>query len=182
MARARGHALTWRPNGLARVIETPCQVCAAYDPATTPQDQQAKFTHQFKAIWDTGASATVITNEVVKACGLVPTGMKQVHHAGGVSSQETYLVNVRLPNGVGFSMAEVTKAPLTGTHVLIGMDIISLGDFTITNKDGQTIFTFRIPSTARTDYVKEEERLEQGAAQSPGASFHGKKGKGGKKR
>lgn len=132
--------------------------------------------HRFAGIWDTGASASVITQHVVDACGLKPTGMMRVNHAGGVADQETYLVNIALPNAVGFHSLSVTKAPLTGTHLLIGMDIISQGDLAISNKDGETIFTFRFPSTSRLDYVREEERLAAGGgAVSPGASFHGKK-------
>lgn len=30
--------------------------------------------------------------------------------------------------------------------MLIGMDIILLGDFCLTNKDGKSVFSFRIPS------------------------------------
>lgn len=40
-----------------------------------------------------------------------------------------------------------------GIHVLVGMDIISLGDFATSCKDGQTAFTFRIPSLEDADYV-----------------------------
>lgn len=35
------------------------------------------------------------------------------------------------------------------------MDIISYGDFTISNYNGKTIFSFRTPSIIHTDYVKE---------------------------
>ena len=44
---------------------------------------------------------------------------------------------------------------MTGTEVLIGMDIISLGDFAVTNLNNKTWFTFRMPSVARLDFVKE---------------------------
>jgi uncharacterized protein YecA (UPF0149 family) len=44
---------------------------------------------------------------------------------------------------------------LTGTDVLIGMDIISMGDFTVTASKRKTKFSFQIPSTHDTDYVKE---------------------------
>lgn len=41
-----------------------------------------------------------------------------------------------------------------GIDVLIGMDIISLGNFSVSNYNGKTQFTFGIPSQADTDYVK----------------------------
>lgn len=34
------------------------------------------------------------------------------------------------------------------------MDIISKGDFAITNVDGKTVFSFRIPSVETIDFVK----------------------------
>ena len=46
---------------------------------------------QVKAIWDTGATATVITENVVKALGLVPTGMSNVNTANGPAVQNTYI-------------------------------------------------------------------------------------------
>ena len=38
--------------------------------------------------------------------------------------------------------------------VLIGMDIITLGDFAVTNRDGITVMSFRTPAQGRIDYVK----------------------------
>lgn len=175
--RSRGNALTLTCSERARVIPSPCEVCAGFDPDVTPQEHQVPFAHSFNAIWDTGATASVITQAVVDACGLQPTGITQVNHAGGVEMQETYLINLRLQNMAAFHSIVATKAPLTMTQVLIGMDIISLGDFAITNKGGITIFTFRVPSSARTDYVKEEARFS-GPSQHPGASFQkNKKGR-----
>ena len=36
--------------------------------------------------------------------------------------------------------------------MLIGMDIITLGDFAITNLNGQTVMSFRLPSSGRIDF------------------------------
>lgn len=43
--------------------------------------------------------------------------------------------------------------------VLIGMDIITLGDFALSNFEGKTVFTFRIPSVAEIDYVEENKHF-----------------------
>ena len=40
-----------------------------------------------------------------------------------------------------------------GIGVLIGMDIITSGDFSVSNYNGKTVFTFRTPSQERIDYV-----------------------------
>lgn len=38
------------------------------------------------------------------------------------------------------------------TDIVIGMDVISQGDFAISNFEGKTIFTFRCPSVAKIDF------------------------------
>lgn len=115
-----------------------------------------KTAFQVKAIWDTGATATVITDNVVKALGLVPTGMSHVNTANGLAIQNTYIVDVVLPNGLKVTDVTVTGASALsgGCEVLIGMDIITLGDLSITHYKGVTCMSFRIPSIHEIDYVK----------------------------
>ena len=42
-----------------------------------------------------------------------------------------------------------------GLGMLIGMNVITIGDFSVSNVDKKTVFSFRIPSVKRIDYVKE---------------------------
>ena len=44
---------------------------------------------------------------------------------------------------------------MQGPDVLLGMDIITIGDFSITNQAGNTVFSFRVPSQHTIDYVAE---------------------------
>jgi hypothetical protein len=125
--------------------------------------------HPFKAIWDTGATNSVITQEVVTKCGLKPTGMTECRGVHGAETVETFLINIGLPNGVGFANVEVTLGQMVGAQLLIGMDIITRGDFSITNVGGNTVFSFRNPSVATIDYVKQ--------ANAPQFSHGGKKQK-----
>ena len=127
-------------------------IAPTFDPVGTQTEKPAAYVN-FKAIWDTGATASVITQKIVDALHLVPTGMTQVHHAHGKTMAEVYLVNVGLPNRVAFSGVRVTKGDLASCDVLIGMDIISQGDFAVSNHQGKTTFSFRIPSVEETDYV-----------------------------
>ncbi len=49
----------------------------------------------------------------------------------------------------------VTEGVLHGDiELLIGMDIITLGDFTVTNIDGKTKMSFGMPSIHSYDYVQ----------------------------
>ena len=80
--------------------------------------------HPFEAIWDTGATNSVISQNVVDACGLVPIGMTQVQGVNSTDTVPKYLVNIRAPSGVGFASVDVTWGKLAGDiDVLIGMDM-----------------------------------------------------------
>ena len=116
-------------------------------------------TVKVQAIWDTGATASVITESVVKALGLIASGFSNVSTANGVAIQNTYIVDIVLPMGITVKDVTVTGAAALsgGSHVLIGMDIINLGDFSITNYKNSTCMTFRIPSLHELDYVKNPE-------------------------
>ena len=136
------------PRELANYLPSPCEVRLA---GSTDED----FV-QFNALWDTGATHSAITQEVVNQCGLKPTGTAQVHHAGNDESPEetdAYTVDVRLPNQVLVRGVRVSRGGFKGGDVLIGMDIINTGDFAITHPEGRTRFTFQIPSQAEIDFV-----------------------------
>lgn len=107
------------------------------------------------AIWDTGATCSVISNLVVQELNLKPIGKTQMFHADGQTTVNVYYIDILLPNKVAFSALRVTEGKLNNTDVLIGMDIISQGDFAITSAQGKTTFSFQLPSTHHTDYVAE---------------------------
>jgi hypothetical protein len=107
------------------------------------------------AIWDTGASGSAISKNVAQHLGLIPTGMAQVNTAAGSVIQRTYTIDIGLPNNVLIQSITATEidALTGGCDALIGMDIITLGDFSITNHKGNTCMSFRIPSSHEIDYV-----------------------------
>jgi hypothetical protein len=108
-----------------------------------------------KAIWDTGATGSVITRKAASALKLMPISKMQVHGVNGTSTQNVYLVSITLPNNVTISPVRVTECEsLNGPFdVLIGMDIIGNGDFAVTNSNNQTVMSFRIPSISRIDFT-----------------------------
>jgi len=67
----------------------------------------------------------------------------------------TYLVNLFLPNNVVVAAVPVSEGGIAGGDVLIGMDIITMGDFAITNCDGRSCWTFRMPAVEEIDFVRE---------------------------
>lgn len=109
------------------------------------------------ALWDTGASGTCISSETVKALGMIPTGKRNIKTPSGCTEVNTYLTSILLPNNVEIQDVEVCDSEIgnQGIGVLVGMDIITMGDFAVSNHLGNTVFSFRIPSKKTTDYVAE---------------------------
>lgn len=134
---------------LTDVLQSEVKIGPAFDHRHSPEP--ALF--DFSGIWDTGATSSAISKNVVQKCGLKPTGMTKVQTAGGLVDGYTYLVCIKLPNKVGFSSLRVTEVPLTSTDVLIGMDVIVRGDFSVTNYQGKTTFSYRHPSIEKIDFV-----------------------------
>lgn len=110
---------------------------------------------QVNAIWDTGATASVITQHVADKLGLIPSGQEYVNGVNGRRLANSYMVSFTLPNRVVIPIVKVTSSLLLGNNInaLIGMDIISQGDFAITHKDGNTSFSFTCPPSAHIDFI-----------------------------
>ena len=128
-----------------------------------PQER-AKNIKQYNALWDTGATSSSITQEVVDNLKLEPIDKVIVNHAGGNDECYVYLVNIILPNNVGISSVRVSCVSLTSDpnlpiNVLIGMNLISLGDFAVTNYKEKTTMSFVLPSHNRIDFVPDANKL-----------------------
>jgi hypothetical protein len=139
-------------SGRAQSLNTNCWISPAFNPKFQPGVNPPQM-HEFPALWDTGAMGSVIDGSVVKELGLKPTGNAKVFHANGEAIVNTYSISIALPNGLTFPTVRVTEGCLNGTKVLIGMDIISIGDFAVTCAGGKTKFSFQVPSTHDIDFV-----------------------------
>ena len=145
-------AFTAKSDKLQRVLFSETFISPAFDPKQIPKPPKYD---KFIAIWDTGATNTVISKTVVEKCGLKPIAMVKVYNAGGEKFSAVYMINIILPNDVGFPYLRVTEGIIYGGYdVLIGMDIINRGDFAVTNKDAKTAFSFRIPSIECIDFAE----------------------------
>lgn len=110
-----------------------------------------------KAQWDTGATGTCISEKVRNDLGLIRVSTQKICTPTGQADADVCLVDVGLPNSVlirGVPVV-VTKIGDQGIGMLIGMNIIGMGDFAVSNFEGKTTFTFRIPSQKITNYVAE---------------------------
>src|SRR5690606_24653632 len=113
-------------------------------------------------LWDTGATNSCITRSTAQALGLSPISKTIVQHAKGQTVSNVYLVNIYLPNNVAIQHIRVTECADNGTWgVIIGMDIITMGDFAITNVSGKTVFSFRFPSREQIDFLPSNQKKLQ---------------------
>lgn len=155
-ALAGALSFTFTSDTLVDRIITPVIVLPPFDPNVGAPHPGIPA----KALWDTGATKSVITPSIAVRLGLQPTGKVETHTAGGVTTNLTYIVSIGLPNRTLITGVQVSDcANLNGFEALIGMDIIRMGDFAITNVAGKTTMSFRCPSVARIDYVEESNRL-----------------------
>jgi len=111
---------------------------------------------ELKAIWDCGADGSFITKNVAKELKLKPINEIKVIGIGGFTIGKLYLIDIYLSNKIKIRKIIVTecKELVEDYDVLIGMDIISKGDFAVSNFNGKTVFTFRVPSKETIDFVE----------------------------
>lgn len=134
-------------NGLANRIIIPVTV-------TNDKD----VSKEFPALIDTGATNTFVSTELATELALISVGITDTETAGGTNEKiKVYVADlsmwdgrVRFPKHKLFT-ANLTKQP--GVEMLIGMDILIAGDLALTNQNGRTTVSFRVPSMTRIDFV-----------------------------
>jgi len=110
------------------------------------------------AQWDTGATGTCISHRVVSSLNIAPFGFQIIQTPSGMMQAEMYKINLTLNNEVVVNNLTVWDSEIgnQGIDVLIGMDVIGFGDFAISNFNGETQFTFRVPSLEHIDFTEEQ--------------------------
>lgn len=137
----------------ALFIPAEVKVSVAFDQAHQPNLPHPPYENCY-AIWDTGAMRTTISPKIAQKLGLKSIGLSKMQHANGEALVNTYLINLLLPNKIEIHTLTVSEGAIPDVDALIGMDIISLCDFAITNKDGRTLFSFDIPSCREVDFTQ----------------------------
>lgn len=132
------------------------------DCITTSVELKNSFTGSViitEGIWDTGATNSVITKEAAAALGLKPIQKANVRGVHGIKEVNVYYVNITLNNKSITLDALVTECDELSANneigMLIGMNIITMGDFSLTSFNGNTIMSFRVPSQGYVDFVEE---------------------------
>ena len=98
------------------------------------------------ALWDTGAMISAVTPAVSQILNLIPINRIKVNSINNVILADVVKISVRLPNMVMLNNINAAVCNLVrGVDLLIGMDIIKFGDFSISNGEGKSLFSFVIP-------------------------------------
>ncbi len=155
-------AFSLKYNGFARDLKTPVKITEKFV-SSTSKIKLTEFattgsiqSDEYLGLWDTGATSSCITRKVVGDNSLNPVGIQEVVGAyGGKNIRPVYLICLYLPNGMFVENIQAIEAELENLDALIGMDVISLGDFSISNIDNKTSFSFRFPSIIEADFVRE---------------------------
>ena len=134
-------------------VETECYVYAATDLTKKEPVKRVKIT---RALWDTGASCSLVSARLAKTLGLESIGKTGVSgYNRGVDVRDTYLVHIGLPTRDIVTYIEAMECDSEDYDMVIGMDVICKGDLAITNSHNEMKFSFQIPSAADIDFTKD---------------------------
>ena len=166
--KRRYSAFTAKAKRVARDVRSEVTIRAA---AITGLPSDAIKT---QAIWDTGATNSVISPSLrsrlnLIAFGKVPifgVGQADQSGSGPTSDADVCVVDIALPNNVNIIGARVAVASIGGDpaiDLLLGMDIIAMGDFALTaDSTGNTVFSFRFPHyPVAIDFVESINRYNE---------------------
>ncbi len=145
--------------GIVGALVSPIEVFSSVNPSKS---------FKGNAIWDTGAVGTLITPKVASELGLLAVSQTLISTPSSTNvPANIYWVNLLLPNKVMLQKVPVIEGIPQGCDVLVGMDIISKGDFAVTAGQGKTVFSFRMPSMTEIDFCKDSHISTMGTYVAP---------------
>ena len=84
----------------------------------------------YKALWDTGATETLISNKVINELELLESGEVEVSTINGSIKTKRYMCGLLLMNhSKSINIQPANFSNIKGCDVIIGMDIIQYGIF-----------------------------------------------------
>lgn len=121
----KGNLLTKHYSGRVREITT--------EIAIRPMGADTDVFHSYDAFWDTGAMDSCISPKIASELGLHPYGVTYVRGVGANKPvlKPVYLMTLKLSNGVIVKGVRMVGIEIGGCDVLIGMNVINKGNFSI---------------------------------------------------
>ena len=125
-------------DSLVNVIQTDSIIMPSIDEIT--KSGQLKYTQVSSMVWDTGATNTLISSQVVDALELVPLEESLVEGVGGIVKSLVYEISLYLANDIVFKNVKALCSDIGDYDLVVGMDIIAQGDFVVSNNQGKICF------------------------------------------
>jgi hypothetical protein len=110
-----------------------------------------------RAMWDTGSIGTCISSRLAEILNLKTVDSWQLKSIHDSKPANVYILDLTLPDNIIIQNILATEVATGGEFdCIIGMNIIRLGDFSITNDNGKSIMSFRLPAAnIPIDFTKE---------------------------
>lgn len=114
----------------------------------SPVEKQAVATiNKYRGMIDTASAFSRVSPQVVDELGITLEDKE-----GTLCAQlDFYLPNTIRVTGV---LARVEAIEPEECHCMLGMDVLSCGDLTLSHQSGETQFSFRVPSLGAEDFVQ----------------------------
>lgn len=131
----------YNSEGVLDRIVTPCDIDVAdYD----VNNEMLLQRQTVKALWDIGATVTVLSEEIVNRMGLIPSDVSRVSGWDGKPIMTNiYNVDIVL-DGLRIEFVNAVRGPLKNIDMILGMDVICQGDLHITHPNYSTLLEFSI--------------------------------------
>lgn len=120
---------------------TPREIAEIATPLTAanPEQPEKKVLH-CTAIWDTGATSSMISKSVAKKLMLDAAGKTRVSGVHGIEDTAVYYADLIFGNGFVIPRVRMSEAADNGGFdILIGMDIIGRGEFYVSGVSGKSL-------------------------------------------
>ena len=129
------HSFTMEYESLMQRLAIPIDICQC-------TDESPLF--RIKALWDTGAMTSCISDKMARKIGLKPIDNGIGVTPAGQIEIQYYFVDIYLSRDIVIPNIKVAGFPLEkhDTDFLIGMDVIKKGNLCIKSTDGKTTIIF----------------------------------------
>ena len=143
-------AFTTQYKGIVRELRNDVIISSGYI-----EENENPTARSWRGLWDTGASSSCIHKRVRDYMHLIPLGTETISTANGSVEVDSHVIDVILPNRVIVKDLLVTSAEIgEDVDILLGMDIINLGAFSITNFKGESHHSLMVPAYKHIDYTQ----------------------------
>ena len=157
-------------NGFTKIYDRPVSKLTTYVDILPVFSEVKSLCHvpiKLKALWDTGATITAVkhyTLNRLKAPLVRTKASAKIVGIGGMSVEANYiLTNIHITEDfyIQHCPTYIMDFP-SDFDMIIGMDIIGMGDFAVCNTDCTTSFSFVVPSLPdRIDFIEKIETLNR---------------------